>query len=54
MKDGFLEVSPYRKNFPLSTKEEHITKVKHLQSLIGLYKALQIAILAITRVLAPL
>ena len=53
-KGGFLEYSPYRKNSLLNTKEEHITKVRHIRSLIGLQKTLHIATPAISRVLAPL
>ena len=35
---GFLTVSPHRRSSLLNTKEEHITKVKHMRSFIGLYK----------------
>ena len=50
----FLEVSPHRKNSLLNTKKEHITKVKHLRSFIGLYKILHIVTPAISKVLVLL
>ena len=34
---GFLSVSPHRRSSLLNTKEEHITKVKHMCLFIGLY-----------------
>ena len=35
---GFLSLSPHRKSSLINTKEEEITKVKHMRSFIGLYK----------------
>ena len=43
-----------RKNSLLNTKEEPITKVKHLHSFIGLYITLHMLMATISGVLAPL
>ena len=51
---GFLSVSPHRRSSLLNTKEEHITKVKHMRSFIGLYKTLHIATPAMSRFVTPL
>ena len=53
-KGGFPEVLPHRKSLLLKAKREQITKVKYLQSFIGLYKTLHMATPAISHVLAPL
>ena len=53
-KGGFLEVSPHRKSSILNAKQEQITKVKHLQSFIGLYKTMHMVTPATSRILAPL
>ena len=53
-KGGTLEVSPHRKNSLINMKPEHITKVKHMRSFLGLYKTLQMATPGISCVLAPL
>ena len=45
---------PSQKKFLLNTKEDHITKVKHLRSFLKLYKTLHMATPAISRVLSPL
>ena len=53
-KGGYLEVLPHRKSSILNTKQENITKVKHLRSFIGLYKTLHMATPATSWMLAPL
>ena len=53
-KGGMLSVSPHRKNSLTNMREHNITKIKHLQSFLGLYKTLQMATPGISRVLAPL
>ena len=45
---GFLSLSPHRKSSLINTKEEYITKVKHMRSFIGLYKTLHINKIPIT------
>merc|ERR1712112_224162 len=51
---GFLSVSPHRQNSLMNMKQNSITKVRHLRSFIGLYKTLQMAAPAVSRILAPL
>ena len=51
---GFLEVSPHRRSSLLNTREEDITKVKHMRSFIGLYKTLHMATPAMSRFITPL
>ena len=51
---GFLIVSPHRRSSLLNTKEEHITKVKHMRSFISLYITLHIATPAMSRFVTPL
>ena len=53
-KGRYLDVSPHRKSSIINTKQESVTKVKHLQSFIGLYKTLHMATPTMTRILAPL
>ena len=53
-KGGFLEPSPHRKSSLINTKQDQLTKVKHLRSFLGLYKTLHMATLALSQVLAPL
>ena len=53
-KGGTLSVSPHRKNSLMNMKEHNITKVKHLQSFLGLYKTIQMATPGFSHVLAPL
>ena len=52
-KGGILEVSPHKKS-SLNSRQDHITKVKHLMSFIGLYKTLHMATPATSRILSPL
>ena len=51
---GLPSVSPHRRSSLLNTKEEDITKVKHMRSFIGLYKTLHIATPAMSRFVTPL
>ena len=53
-REGFLEVSPHRRSSLLNTKEENISKVKHMRSFIGLYKTLHMATPAMSRFITPL
>ena len=45
----FLEVIPHTRSSLINTKEEDITKVKHMRSFIGLYKTLCMATPAMSR-----
>ena len=51
---GYLTVSPHQQNSLKNVRQDSIKKVKHLRSYIGLYKTLQMAAPAVSRVLAPL
>ena len=51
---GYISVSPHRRSSLINTKEEDITKVKHVRSFIGLYKTLHIATQAMARYITPL
>ena len=51
---GYISVSPQRRSSLINTKEKDITKVKHMQSFIGLYKTLNIATPAMARYITPL
>ena len=53
-RERFLEVSPHRRSSLLNTKEENISKVKHMRSFIGLYKTLHMATPAMSRFITPL
>ena len=52
-KGGILEVSPHKKS-SFNSRQDHITKVKHLISFIGLYKTLHMATPATSHILSPL
>lgn len=47
-KGGILEASLHRKSSILNTRQDHVTKLKHLRSFIGLYKTLHMATPAIS------
>ena len=51
---SYLSVSPHRMNSLKNIKEENIRKVHHMRSFLGLFKTLQMATPAVSRVLAPL
>lgn len=51
---GYILVSPHRRSSLKNTKEEDITKVKHMRSFIGLYKTLHFATPAMARYIIPL
>ena len=51
---GYLEVSPHRRSSLVNTKEEDITKVKHMHSFIGLYKTLHMATPSLSCLITPL
>ena len=51
---SMLAVSPHRMNSLKNIKEDNIRKVYHMRSFLGLYKTLQMATPAVSRVLASL
>ena len=51
---GYLSVSPHRQNALMNIRQDSIQKIHHLRSFIGLYKTIQMAAPAVSRILAPL
>ena len=51
---GYLSVSPHRQNALMNVRQDSIQKIRHLRSFIGLYKTIQMAAPAVSRILAPL